>query len=66
MQVARLDILQSVAKQSNANFPQEMLREGTIHSAELTDYHMIQPLVNKSIMPLKLELVSLQVVVNLI
>ena len=36
------------------------------NGAELTNYQRIQPLVNKSIMPLQLELVSLQVVLKLI
>ena len=41
MHAARLDILQSVAKQRNANLLQEMTREGIIHGGELTNYHRI-------------------------
>ena len=66
MHAARLDILQSVAKQRNANLLQEMTREGIIHGVEPINYQRIQPLANKIIMPLQLESVSLQVVVKLI
>ena len=61
---ARLDTLQSVAKQRNSNLPQEMTREGIMHRGELTNYQRIQPLANKIIMHLRLELVSLKVVVK--
>ena len=66
MHAARLDILQSVAKQRNANLLQEMTREGIIHRVEPTNYQRIQPLANKTTMHLQLESVSLQVVVKLI
>ena len=66
MQTVKFDILQSVAKQRNTNLPQEKLREGMIHRAEFTNYQTFQPLVNKIIMPLQLELVGLLVVVKLI
>ena len=64
MHAARLDILLSVAKQRNTNLPKEMTREGIIHGGELTNYERIQPLANKIIMHLRLELVRLQVVVK--
>lgn len=64
MHAARLDILQSVVKQRNASFSQEMTSEGIIHGVELTSYLRIQPLAKKIIMHLQLELVSLQVVVK--
>ena len=66
MHAARLDILQSVAKQRNANLLQEMMREGIIHRVEPINYQRIQPLANKIITHLQLESVSLQVVVKLI
>ena len=66
MQATRLDILQSVAKQRNANLLQEMTREGIIHGVEPINYQRIQPLANKIIMHLQLESVSLQVVMKLI
>ena len=56
--------LQSVAKQRNSNLPQEMTREGIMHGGELTNYQRIQPLANKIIMHLRLESVSLKVVVK--
>ena len=55
MQATRLDILQSVAKQRNANLLQEMTREGIIHGVEPINYQRIQPLANKIIMHLQLE-----------
>ena len=64
MHAVRLDILQSVAKQRNANLSQEMASEGIMYGEELTNYQKIQPLANKIIMHLQLELVSLQVVVK--
>ena len=53
MHAARLDILQSVAKQRNANLLQEMTREGIIHGVEPINYQRIQPLANKIIMHLQ-------------
>ena len=66
MHVARLDILQSVAKQRNTNVSQGMTKEGIIHGVEPINYQRIKPLDNKIIMHLQLESVSLQVVVKLI
>ena len=42
MHAARLDILQSVAKQRNANLLQEMTKVGVINEGELTNYQRIQ------------------------
>ena len=66
MHAARLDILQSVAKQRNASLLQDLTREGIIHGVEPINYQRIQPLTNKIILHLQLESVSLQVVVKLI
>lgn len=66
MHAARLDILQFVVKQRNANLLEKMMREGIIHEVEPINYQRIQPLASKIIMHLQLESVSLQVVVKLI
>ena len=66
MHAARLDILQSVAKQRNANLLQQMTREGIINGVEPINNQRIQPPANKIIKHLQLESVSLQVVVKLI
>ena len=66
MHAARLDILQSVAKQTKAYLLQEMTRVGIIHGVQPINYQRIQPLHNKIVMHLQLESGSLQVVVKLI